>query len=108
MAARGFLVSGLDGLRGRIERRTRRVTVPQDPPSRERLDIAAVALDDEFREFDVMTCRARGGYALAARRRDGCAPGLYAVVTADPAEMRAALLEDSPPGTEGNVVPGGG
>lgn len=74
---------------------------------RARLDIAAGDLDDEFREFDVTTCRARGGYALAAQRRDAGEPGLYAVVTPDPEEMRRLLKEDSPPGAGGNAAPGG-
>lgn len=91
-------MTGLDGLRGHLERRTRRAR-SQDPPSKERLCLAAVHLDGEFGQFDVTTCRARGGYALAARRRDGSEPGLYAVVTPDEDEMRRALAEGSPPDT---------
>jgi len=102
----GIGMTGLEGLRGHLERKARRARVPQDPP-RARLDIAAIRLDGEFGEFDVTICRARGGYALAAQRRDAGEAGLYAVVTPDPDEMRRLLNEDSPPGAEGNAAPGG-
>jgi len=39
-----------------------------------------------------------GGVSIVARRRGGCArPGLYVVVSDDPAEMRHALLEQERP-----------
>lgn len=53
---------------------------------------AAVYLAAEFPAFDFTTQRARDGISLVAVRRDGAGePGVYAVITPDPAEMRAAL-----------------
>jgi len=85
----------LGALRAALERRP----AAQDP-ARSALEDEAGRLDAEFGAFDVTTtAQARNGYALTARRRAGASePGLYAVVTADPDEMRAALEQDSPPG----------
>ena len=48
----------------------------------------------EFPGYDFAVQQTRDGNAIVARRRRGCAsPGLYAVVTDDPEEMRRALLE---------------
>ena len=48
----------------------------------------------EFPGYDFAVQQAWGGTSIVARRRRGCAsPGLYAVVTDDPDEMRQALLE---------------
>lgn len=68
------------------------------------LDAAAGELDAEFAGFDVGVCDTWDGRALAAQRRDSAEPGLYAFITPDADEMRAALEEDSPPGGG----PGGG
>ena len=56
----------------------------------------------EFPGYEFGTQRTWGGISIVARRRGGCArPGVYAVVTDDPDEMRHALLEH-----EGNQPPG--
>ena len=62
------------------------------------------SLDDLVREFGrrfwFSTARMRDHRALTALRRSRAdEPGLYAVITPDPDEMRAALREDqaSPP-----------
>ena len=48
----------------------------------------------EFPGYDFAVQQARAGTSIVARRRRDCAsPGLYAVVTDDPDEMRRALLE---------------
>jgi hypothetical protein len=48
----------------------------------------------EFPGYDFATQQTRDGISIVARRRRDCArPGLYAVVTDDPDEMRSALLE---------------
>jgi len=48
----------------------------------------------EFPGYDFAVQQARAGTSIVARRRKDCAsPGLYAVVTDDPDEMRHALLE---------------
>jgi hypothetical protein len=48
----------------------------------------------EFPGYDFAVQQAWGGTSIVARRRRSCAgPGLYAVVTDDPDEMRRALLE---------------
>jgi hypothetical protein len=56
----------------------------------------------EFPGYEFATQRTWGGISIVARRHGGCArPGVYAVVTDDPDEMRHALLEherDQPPG----------
>ena len=56
----------------------------------------------EFPGYEFATQQTWGGIALIARRRgDRAVPGLYAVVTGDPDEMRRTLLEDEqnqPPG----------
>lgn len=55
------------------------------------------ALAGEFTGFDFGTCRTREGTALTAQRRDASEPGVFAVITPDVDEMRAALTEDLPP-----------
>ena len=58
--------------------------------------------------FDFGTQRTRDGTALAAVRRKRGEPGLYAVITPDPEELRDALREDAkefPPGSKAR--PGG-
>ena len=59
--------------------------------------------------FDFGTQRTSDGISLTAVRREPDEPGLYAVITDDPDEMRDALREDedSPPGSRGEP-PGGG
>jgi hypothetical protein len=56
----------------------------------------------EFPGYEFATQRTWGGISIVARRHGGCArPGVYAVVTDDPDEMRHALLEherNQPPG----------
>jgi len=56
----------------------------------------------EFPGYEFATQQTRDGISIVARRQGGCArPGLYAVVTDDPDEMRRALLEHEaaqPPG----------
>jgi hypothetical protein len=48
----------------------------------------------EFPGYEFATQQTWDGISIVARRHGGCAqPGLYAVVTADPDEMRRALLE---------------
>jgi hypothetical protein len=48
----------------------------------------------EFPDYDFATQQTWDGRSIIATRREGCAqPGLYAVVTRDPDEMRRALLE---------------
>ncbi len=48
----------------------------------------------EFPGYDFATQQTRGGVSIVARRRaGGTRPGLYAVVTDDPAELRRALLD---------------
>ena len=49
----------------------------------------------EFPGYEFATQRTWDGISIIARRHEGCArPGLYAVVTGDPDEMRRALVED--------------
>jgi hypothetical protein len=51
-------------------------------------------LSAEFPGYEFATQPTWDGIAIVARRHGGCAqPGLYAVVTNDPDEMRRALLE---------------
>jgi hypothetical protein len=53
---------------------------------------AVVCLAAEFPAFTFTTQRSRSGTSLVAVRRSGASePGLYVVVTPDPAEMRDAL-----------------
>ncbi len=56
----------------------------------------------EFPGYEFATQQTWGGISIIARRHGGCTrPGLYAVVTDDPDEMRRALLEHErtrPPG----------
>jgi len=48
----------------------------------------------EFPGYEFALQRTWAGTAILARRHEGCArPGLYAVITDDPDEMRRALLE---------------
>jgi hypothetical protein len=48
----------------------------------------------EFPGYDFATQQTWDGISIIARRHGRCAgPGLYAVVTGDPDEMRRALLE---------------
>lgn len=48
----------------------------------------------EFPGYDFAIQPTWDGISIIARRQEGCArPGLYAVVTGDPDEMRRALLE---------------
>ena len=52
-------------------------------------------LEAEFPGYEFAVQPAWGGISISARRREGCArPGVYAVVTGDPDEMRRALIED--------------
>jgi hypothetical protein len=59
-------------------------------------------LGAEFPDYEFAPQQTRDGLSISARRREGCArPGVYAVVTGNPDEMRRALLEDEriqPPG----------
>jgi hypothetical protein len=48
----------------------------------------------EFPGYEFATQQTWAGTSIVARRHEGCArPGLYAVVTDDPDEMRRALAE---------------
>jgi hypothetical protein len=50
-------------------------------------------LEAEFPGYEFATQQTWDGISISARRRGGCArPGVYAVVTGDPDEMRRALL----------------
>jgi hypothetical protein len=52
-------------------------------------------LGAEFPDYEFATQQTWDGLSISARRREGCArPGVYAVVTGNPDEMRRALLED--------------
>jgi hypothetical protein len=52
-------------------------------------------LEAEFPGYEFAAQPAWGGISISARRREGCArPGVYAVVTGDPDELRHVLLED--------------
>ena len=62
------------------------------------LDVHVADLAGEFDSYNFGTCITWDGPALIALRKDrGAAPGTCAVITPDVDEMRAALLEDSPP-----------
>ena len=64
----------------------------------------------EFPGYDFTTQPTWDGISIIARRHEGCArPGLYAVVTDDPDEMRRALLEHEQTSqqADGNVSPEG-
>ena len=51
-------------------------------------------LATEFPGYEFATHQTRGGLSIIAKRHGGCArPGLYAVVSGDPDELRRALLE---------------
>jgi hypothetical protein len=55
-------------------------------------------LSAEFPGYEFATQQTWDGPAIVARRHGGSAqPGLYAVVTNDPDEMRRALLEHEEP-----------
>ncbi len=63
------------------------------------LSVVAARLAVEFRRFEIRTIRLHRGEALSALRRAGASePGLYAVITDDPAEMRAVLRGAGPDG----------
>lgn len=52
-------------------------------------------LGAEFPDYEFATQQTWDGLSISARCREGCArPGVYAVVTGNPDEMRTALLED--------------
>jgi len=52
-------------------------------------------LGAEFPDYEFAMQRTWDGISISARRREGCArPGVYAVVTGSPDEMRRTLLED--------------
>lgn len=60
-------------------------------------------LETEFPGYEFATQQTCGGISISARRREGCArPGVYAVVTGDPDEMRRALLEDERTSRQGD------
>ena len=62
------------------------------------------ALAAEFPGYEFATQQTWGGISIIARRRGGCTqPGLYAVVTDDPDEMRGALLEQERSSTKGTA-----
>lgn len=55
----------------------------------------------EFPGYDFGTQQTWGGLSIIARRHGGCArPGVYAVVTSDPDELRRALLEQERTGDQ--------
>lgn len=83
-------------------------------PRRRNLDRTVRELGAEFRgRFYIGTVRSRDGISLAAVREQPGEPGLYAVITPDPDEMRDALREDAgdfPAGSEAQPAgdqPGG-
>ena len=58
----------------------------------------------EFPGYEFAMQRTWAGTAILARRHEGCArPGLYAVITDDPDEMRCALLEQEAAKGDANV-----
>jgi hypothetical protein len=60
------------------------------------------ALAAEFPGYEFGTQQTWGGTAIIATRHGGSAqPGLYAIVTGDPDEMRRALLEYERSGHQG-------
>lgn len=62
-------------------------------------------LADEFPGYDFGTQRTWAGTSIIAIRQGGPArPGLYAVITPDPDEMRRALLEDEPADLNGEAA----
>jgi hypothetical protein len=57
--------------------------------------VALSGLAAEFPGYEFATQQTWGGISIIARRRGDCVrPGVYAVVTGDPDEMRRALLEE--------------
>jgi hypothetical protein len=59
------------------------------------VSVALSGLAAEFPGYEFATQQTWGGISIIARRRGGCVrPGVYAVVTCDPDEMRRALHED--------------
>jgi len=61
------------------------------------------SLAAEFPGYEFATQQTWGGISISARRRRGCArPGVYAIVTNDPDEMRRALLEDERTSRQGD------
>jgi len=60
-------------------------------------------LEAEFPGYEFATQQTWGGIAIIARCRWGCArPGVYAVVTGDPDEIRRALVEHEPASRPGD------
>jgi hypothetical protein len=60
----------------------------------------------EFPGYQFATQQTWDGISIVATRHEGCArPGLYAVVTGDPDEMRRALLEHEAAQPQGEVRP---
>jgi len=52
-------------------------------------------LGAESPDYEFAMQRTWDGISISARRREGCArPGVYAVITGSPDEMRRTLLED--------------
>lgn len=57
----------------------------------------------EFPGYEFATQQTWRGISIVARRHGGCVgPGLYAIVTDDPDEMRRALLEHEPNSYQGD------
>ena len=60
----------------------------------------------EFPGYDFTTQQTWDGISIIARCHEGCArPGLYAVVTDNPDEMRRALLDQERTGHQGDSRP---
>jgi hypothetical protein len=60
-------------------------------------------LEAEFPGYEFATQQTWGGVSISARRREGCArPGVYAVITGDPDEMRRVLIEDERTSRQGD------
>lgn len=78
---------------------------PQVQDARAALDALVRAFSREFRQFAFGTQQTWGGVSIAAVRRERGAPGLTAVITADPQEMRDVLRQDM---TAASVPDGGG
>jgi hypothetical protein len=67
------------------------------------VSVALSGLAAEFPGYEFATQQTWGGISLIATRRGDCArPGVYAVVTGDPDEMRRALLEDERTSRQGD------
>jgi hypothetical protein len=71
---------------------------PQTSPAKVGVPTELSELSAEFPGYEFATQQSWGGTSIVARRHEGCAqPGLYAVITDDPDEMRRALLEHEQP-----------